>query len=94
MVQVPVTLRFGNPLDIGARATLYSTVSSKEADDDASIAAALKYLAHDELTGRSLWGEPLARMVHYAADVRGRSYYLSIGITADRKVASFEFQGR
>lgn len=58
-------------------------------------AADLEYLAHDDLSGRSLWSdEPLARMVHYSADVKGRTYFLSIGMTADRKVASFEFQGR
>lgn len=58
-------------------------------------ASALTYLAHDELAGRSLWGgEPLARLVHYAADAGGRSYVLSAGLTPDRKVATFDVQLR
>ena len=58
-------------------------------------ATQLQYLAHDDLRDRSLWdGEPLARLVHYSADVKGRTYILSIGVTADRKVATVEFQGR
>ena len=71
---------------IGARAVMAKQLTG---------AADLKYLAHDDLAGRSLWGgEPLARMVHYSADVKGRTYYLSIGVTDDRKAASFEFEGR
>ena len=58
-------------------------------------AAPPRYLAHDELSGRSLWGgEPLARLVHYATDVKGVSTYLSAGITADGKLGSLDFYTR
>ena len=55
----------------------------------------LRYLAHDDLGGRALWGgEPLSRIVHYSADAGNRAYFLSVGITPGRRVASLEFQGR
>jgi CubicO group peptidase (beta-lactamase class C family) len=69
---------------IGARAVMAKQLAG---------ASRLQYLVHDDLAGRSLWGgEPQSRLVHYSADVNGRPYYLSVGLTADGKVASFEFQ--
>jgi CubicO group peptidase (beta-lactamase class C family) len=69
---------------IGAQAVMAKQLSG---------ASRLQYLAHDDLDGRSLWGgEPQSRLVHYSADVNGRVYFFSIGLTAERKVASFEFQ--
>jgi CubicO group peptidase (beta-lactamase class C family) len=58
-------------------------------------ATGLRYLAHDDMAGRSLWGgEPLARLVHYSADVKGRPTYLSVGLTQDRRVATLDFYWR
>jgi hypothetical protein len=55
----------------------------------------LTYLTHDDLAGRSLWaGEPLSRLVHYAAQAGGRSYILSVGVTDDRRVATLDAQLR
>ena len=72
------------PGAIGAQAVMAKQLSG---------ASQLQYLAYDDLDGRSLWGgEPQSRLVHYSAKVNGRVYFLSVGITADRKVASFEFQ--
>ena len=69
---------------IGAQAVMAKQLSG---------ASRLQYLTGDDLAGRSLWGgEPQSRLLHYSADVNGRTYYLSLGLTADGKVASFEFQ--
>ena len=56
-------------------------------------AAGLRYLAHDDLDGRSLWGaEPVWRLMHYAVAASSRSYTITVGVTSDRKVASLDFQ--
>jgi hypothetical protein len=45
--------------------------------------------------GKSLWGgEPLARVLHYSTDVKGTTFYLSVGVNADGKVATFDFYSR
>jgi hypothetical protein len=57
--------------------------------------APLRYLAHDDLAGRSLWQrEPLDRLVHYATDVKGRPTYLSVGLTRDGSIGALDFYGR
>ena len=56
---------------------------------------ALKYLAHDDLAGRSIWGgEPLDRMIHYVAEGRSRPLYLSVAVTRDRRVAALDYYSR
>jgi hypothetical protein len=56
-------------------------------------AGPVAYLAHDDLGGRSLWaGEPLSRLVHYSTMAGGRTFFLSVGVNADRHVASLDFQ--
>jgi hypothetical protein len=58
-------------------------------------ASGLTYLAHDDLGGRSVWGgEPLWRLVHYAAEAGGRMYILSVGMTSGRKAATLDVQLR
>jgi D-alanyl-D-alanine carboxypeptidase len=55
-------------------------------------ATSLRLLGHDELGGRAVWGgEPMARLLHFSADVKGRPVYLSVGLTAERTVAQVEF---
>jgi D-alanyl-D-alanine carboxypeptidase len=71
---------------IGARAVMARQLAN---------AGPLKYLAHEDLAGRSLWGsEPLWRQVHYATEAGGRTYVVSAGLTSDRKVAEFDVQVR
>jgi CubicO group peptidase (beta-lactamase class C family) len=55
-------------------------------------ATSLRLLGRDDLGGRSLWGgEPLARLLHFSAEVKGRPVYLTVGLTADRKIAQVDF---
>lgn len=55
-------------------------------------ATALRYLGRDELAGVSLWGgEPLVRLVHYAAQVKGRAIFISVGINKDGTVGTLDF---
>jgi D-alanyl-D-alanine carboxypeptidase len=71
---------------IGARAVMAKQLAN---------ASALRYLAHDDLSGRSLWGsEPLWRQVHYATEASGRNYVISAALTPERKVAEFDVQPR
>ena len=50
----------------------------------------LTFLASDDLRGQRVWGgEPIARLVHCAAAApNGRRVFLTVGVTADRQVAS------
>jgi CubicO group peptidase (beta-lactamase class C family) len=53
----------------------------------------LTFLASDDLRGQQVWGgEPIARLVHcVAAAPNGRRVFLTVGLTADRQVASADF---
>ena len=90
-----VGARRASPMMSTAYAAWYQASIGAQAVMARQLAGAvgLDYLAHDDLGGRSLWGaEPLSRLVHYATTANGRTYFLSVGITADRKVGSLEFQ--
>jgi D-alanyl-D-alanine carboxypeptidase len=58
-------------------------------------ADSLTFLARDEMAGASLWGgEPIDRLVHYAVGVKGRTTYLTAGITQSGDVESLDFYRR
>jgi hypothetical protein len=58
-------------------------------------ASSLTLLGRDDLGGRALWGEePLASLLHYAADVKGAATYITVGINRDRQIATLSFYVR